>query len=507
METTMMMRLGRTVALTAAVLVAIPGYGLAATYYVANSGSDGNACGAAQTATTPKATFASAWGCLAAGDTLIVADGNYTAAEPPVGKSGAAGNPITIRAANDGGARINARMVFKGSAYLTFIGFKVTGPSTAVMLQSNGPGKMSHHLTFQRFAFTCTNTNLNDDSCFQITDGTHHVLLEDFWGWGGGRYTVMLYGGPGGNPPNTTADFNTLRRGVLRMGPSTSTSGNPQAGLSIYYASNNLVENVIVVDSQAASNSSNSAFYLTTHGAPPEVSANKYFGVIALNNLGKGWYLDHNGVGNNNEIRNSVLWDSSQGGIETYSSGTCANTVIDHLTIGSSNSDGIANYGCSTVSVTSSVIVNNGGVGVKKGSAGSMGTVNWNVLFGNTSGPRSGVSAGANDKTTDPALKYIGRIEAGSSAVGGGQSGTNAGANVTTRYQDGVLTTQPLWPWPNEARIKKDMCTDAGVTRGFCASPSLTDYIWRYLGNANPYASGTPPAPAPQPATDFRIIR
>jgi hypothetical protein len=134
-----------------------------------------------------------------------------------------------------------------------------------------------------------------------------------------------------------------------------------------------------------------------------------------------------------------------------------------------------------------------------------MGTVNWNVIYGNTSGARSGVSAGSADKTTDPGLKYIGRVEAGTSAIGVGEGGTNAGANVTKRYQNGVETTQALWPWPNEARIKKDMCADAGVTRGFCSSTSLTSYIWGYLGNPNPYGSGT--VPAPQPPGNLRILR
>jgi hypothetical protein len=291
------------------------------------------------------------------------------------------------------------------------------------------------------------------------------------------------------------------------MGPSSSTSGNPQAGLAVYYGSNNLIENVIVLDSQAASNSSNAAFYLTTHAAPPQVSNNKYYGVIALNNYGIGWYLDHDGVGSSNELRNSVIWGATGNGIETYSSGTCASNVLDHLTLGSSGRDGVANYGCSGLQVTSSVIVGNSGYGLKKGSAGTMGNVNSNVLYGNSSGPRSGVAAGSRDKLADPALRYLGRIEPGSAAAGAGEGGTDAGANVTMRYQDGTQTTQPLWPWPNEARIKRDMCTDAGVTRGFCGSPSLTDYVWHYLGAANPYTNITTTPVPPAAPTNVRIIR
>jgi hypothetical protein len=76
---------------------------------------------------------------------------------------------------------------------------------------------------------------------------------------------------------------------------------------------------------------------------------------------------------------------------------------------------------------------------------------------------------------------------------------------VQRRYQDGVQTTQILWPWPNEARIKKEMCTDAGVTRGFCSATSLTDYVWNYLGNGNPF--GGTQTQAPRAPLNVRIIR
>jgi len=47
-------------------------------YYVAVSGSDSNSCQQAQSASTPKATFASAGACLAPGDVLLVRGGVYS---------------------------------------------------------------------------------------------------------------------------------------------------------------------------------------------------------------------------------------------------------------------------------------------------------------------------------------------------------------------------------------------------------------------------------------------
>jgi hypothetical protein len=467
----------------------------ATTYYISPSGSDS----AAGSATAPWATFGKAWGVLNPGDTLIVKDGTYNQnAAPPAGKSGAAGNLITVQAQNDGLAHITQAVSFRNNSYVAFIGVKITGSNNAVEVGSNGTGFMSHHLNFQRIGFNCTVTN-NDGACFSLGDGTHHILLEDSWGWGGGRYTVLAYGGPGGNPPNTTCDYNTFRRLVLREGPNISSSGNPQAGLSLYYASNNIVENVIVLDSVPASDSSNAAFYLTGHEPPPNTSSNRFYGVLALNNLGVGWYLDHNGTGSNNELRNSVIWDSTVGGIALYAAGTCASNLVDHVISGAHTGSGLENY-CDATSVKSSIFVNNSQYGMRQGSGqGSIAASNWNDFYNNASGARLNVSAGANDKTANPALLYLVRIETGSACVGGGEAGTNCGADLTKRYQDGTITPTPLWPWPNEDRIKKEMCTDAGVTRGFCGAQTLTKYIWEYLGNPIPpeIYGGSPPPAAP----------
>jgi len=454
-------------------------------YLIAPTGSDAN-----NGTTAPWLTFSKAWSVLAAGDTLQVADGSYASVSPPAGKSGAAGSNIVIRAVNPGGAKFTAELSLKGNAYLSFIGFKITGSSSAVYVESNGTGKPSHHLTFQQIGFTCTDVSLNDNECFGLNDGTHHVVLEDSWGWGGGRYTVSCYGGPGGSPPNVTCDNNTFRRLVLRMGPSTSSSGNPQASLALYYASNNIVENVIAIDGHAASNSSNSAFYITGHAPPPDADNNKYYGVIALNNLGTGFYLDCSGaVCNGTEVYNSVFWASADGGAAmTGGSGagdSCSPGIFDHNTIGAAKGPGYELYACYNQTLTNNVFFSNQGFGVNKSNTGSITTNHHNGYFGNTSGARQNLAAGTGDLTSDPGFKYITQIEAGSPYKNTGSSG-DIGANVINRYQNGTLTGTPLWPWAYEARIKTEMC--AGVATGWCGTTkTLTQYIWGYLGNASPY--------------------
>jgi hypothetical protein len=53
-----------------------------------------------------------------------------------------------------------------------------------------------------------------------------------------------------------------------------------------------------------------------------------------------------------------------------------------------------------------------------------------------------------------------------------GTSHNGAGARLTNRYVDGVLTNEPLWPWPMEDRIQAEL----GI--------SVTDLITNILSQA-----------------------
>jgi len=78
----------------------------AATYYVATNGSDINPGTNAQ----PWATFSKAMTILQPGDTLLIKDGTYYQSLD-VTISGTAGNPITIKAENDGQAIVDGQSV------------------------------------------------------------------------------------------------------------------------------------------------------------------------------------------------------------------------------------------------------------------------------------------------------------------------------------------------------------------------------------------------------------
>jgi hypothetical protein len=130
---------------------------------------------------------------------------------------------------------------------------------------------------------------------------------------------------------------------------------------------------------------------------------------------------------------------------------------------------------------------------------------NKNVTYTNTYNPNSYSGTGVvhvNPLTSG--LLYLPRIETGSALASYGTSGGQVGARILRRIgTSGTLygeagynteTSDNLWPWPNEDRIKADFASVASVgARGFATGASkdgsaqtLTKYIWEYLGNQIP---------------------
>jgi len=58
-------------------------------------------------------------------------------------------------------------------------------------------------------------------------------------------------------------------------------------------------------------------------------------------------------------------------------------------------------------------------------------------------------------------------------------------ADIDFKYIDGNKTDQPLWPWPNQELIKRDMCAEGERQSDWCKTDlSLTDYIATYRHKA-----------------------
>jgi hypothetical protein len=195
-----------------------------------------------------------------------------------------------------------------------------------------------------------------------------------------------------------------------------------------------------------------------------------------------GYYMGSEGqVTSTNElVQDGILY----GGVFGVSELKGNNIQYIRLTLVGSSGEGFGIFGGSAT-VQDSIIANN----ASKACDGV--TPTGSVSFGNGSN-----NCGTVISPFTNGLKYLARTEAGSVLAAGGTSGGPRGAQVTnqigtsgTLYGDAgynTTTAASLWPWPNEARIKQEMCTAAGVTRGFCSAVSLTDYLWSALGNPTP---------------------
>jgi hypothetical protein len=451
------------------------------TYRLSTTGSDSNSCTAAKSAATAKKTLSSVAGCLTAGDTLVIAAGTYAGSSNAVGvlPSGSAGKYITVQAETDGAVIFTAGVSLSSRSYLTFVGLRFNNTDAEKALDGD-------HLRFLRCAFQGGAASGN---VVNVGIGGSYILLEDCWVFGtGGRYKVMVY----------RANHIVLRRVVVRDDAGWSVNASdPEAGIAVYESSYVSLQNCIAVDFDLSTYASTytGPYYLTGHAGNPSSSNCEYLGNLALNYKGGGLYVDTDDGGTNLVIRDMVFY---KGEVGLAASNTSIPMTAQRLTVGSQGSNqGVVNWSRNSMTVSDSVIFDTG--------ASAQGA---SVSYTNTYNPSDLSGTGIthlNPRTNG--LLYLPRIEVGSALKTGGASNGQRGAQIVSRVgASGTVhgesgfntdTGTALWPWPNEARIKQEMCSDVGVTRGFCSSSSLSYYIMNQLGNGNPYSSGTSAPAAP----------
>jgi hypothetical protein len=197
----------RTLSATAAVWLGIsvmPSAARADTYYASpDGGGDGS------TAESPF-RIAEFWDVAAPGDTLLLLDGTYTGADsaiaPPEGLSGVEGQPITVRAQNDGkvlldGGGAREAIHLSGNDWYVIEGMdaccSVPDDSFDVYLNS------SSAVRFSRASHNVVRRVVAWDGGFGIHSGSEHNLLEDVAAFGMTR--KLFSASQGGN-------FTTIRR-------------------------------------------------------------------------------------------------------------------------------------------------------------------------------------------------------------------------------------------------------------------------------------------------------
>ncbi len=445
-------------------------------WWISTAGSDSND---GRTRATAFRTFHRAFQSMGGGDTLYVDDGTYFDSVGGFGgkwttdiPSGSSGKPTRIRGFNphavvvDGQGRRLPLYIYK-TQYVEV--------SDMVFVNSNDNPvtvEQSSYVTLRRVG--AANAPANCDNCVVVgVYESDHVLVEDVWTWGLGRYGVLLWHG----------NNNIARRTVTRYdGSGANSTTNPKAGAVLYSEDNSIAENNVTLDHNASAAGVRSAFFTTSTSFP--LGSVKWLGNIAINMpnfVNGGIHIDSlNSVGTVTLINNVVanLTGGPLGGI--FAENGNGQLVARHNTIYNVNSAGIRTEGGWSATVSDNLVVRASSeclraAGSLSGSSNHM----WSC---------SGGLPGVGLLNADPLLKYLLRIEPGAPGKGTASDGGDRGATIVYRYLNGTLTNLPLWPWPNEAFIKQDMCTRAGVTRGWCGTnKTLTQYIWEALGNPSPY--------------------
>lgn len=453
--------------------------GSGTSYYVSTTGNDNNA----GSASSPFLTIQKGLSVLSPGNTLMIRDGTYGGSSNSLINlpNGTPGNTITIQAENEGNVILAAGLTMAHTnSYLTFQGLRFQ--------DSNGRAILGNHLKFFRNEFkggcasgNCVNTAVGTNDYNDTAD----ILFEDNWWHGqGGRYNLLVY----------NANRVVVRRAVIRHDAGwTDTKGDPEAGLNFYNSSDCSAQNVVIVDNDLTYHTWQGAFYSVYNNSSPNATLNNsWYGNIALNGRAVGFRLDGNGPVTGIVVQDMVMWDH-ESSAAMGSGSSVIGVTLNRITAGTSKFSG-ASIGFEQYATTYAGTVTNAIVANTNADAFAVSMTYFDSFNnGNT-------SAGTGRVLYSPftnGLSYLTRIEAGSALKTAGSGGGQIGAQIVNRIgSSGTLqgesgwnvdTGTALWPFPFETRIKKELCTDPGITRGFCSSLSLTDYIHNYLGNGNPY--------------------
>jgi hypothetical protein len=555
-----------------------PMLGWASIYYVCDTGSTcgsgwstGSDSNSGTSKSAPMKTISSGIQKLSSGDTLIVGDGTYAGAantinyqasnvQPPSGASSS--SPTIIKAENDGGPNIT---------YASAAGIQILGNENidaSGFAPDRGPSSQ-HYIIVQGFVVSGSQATISGSKYIKFINigsvdswagnninigagFSEYCLFEGCYAWGGGRYKFSSF-----------HSHHTIFRncvGRLDYVEMTSNENDPIATYSMYSSTNIEVQNCIDVDSDTEKWGGTGSLQIERpYGAffNPSTSPTIYSGpinwtnCITLNNkLGFG-ASDDNTYPVNAHYTNVIGWAIAPTNHANYSSTpvdiihTQGSAYIQQCTIGNVTSPGTNNLfwnawsgnngGTPTTSGINNIWINITNIPINQMFYGVK-TLTNNLIYGSGSPPYT--TSGAEPSgtlTTNPIssshLKYLTRLEDGSSLKTVGQSGARMGAEILYQYgksgtlwgeagyaslQDGTngQATVKLWPFPNEALIKTKMAGyknhSINGARGFCTTGkqkngtdtvTLTSYIWEYLGNQIPsdiYGGSASPPPTVQ---------
>jgi hypothetical protein len=355
------------------------------------------------------------------GETLVLRAGTYTSLKL---KACTAAAWCSVRAESDGTVIVPDLNIGPGNWYTSLEGLKTAGSGSVV---TGGFVKLKR-MSFKGGPATGNGVSLQIGTN-DWTPGAHDILLEDSWVYGGGgRYKVLVY----------NSDRVVLRRVVVRHdGGWKYDQQNPQGGIAIYDSTNVRAQDVMCLDSAQGLDGFEACIYLVSNGTTATKAAlNLVSGAIVIDSPNNGIAAEGTNPANWS-VQDAAVLRSAQGGFNTNGSG--------HMTVtrAYANVKG-APFAAWNGSLSASLCIYKGG--------------------SNSGASLSNCSSTLPASITQP------------NALGQGPQITNRiGVDGTLFGEPGFedLTAVPLWPWPNEERIKADF----DAVRPAFGGRSLTGYV------------------------------
>ena len=442
------------------------GHALGATLYLSPQGNDRHD---GLRREHPLRTFAQAFATMKGGDTLVLLDGEYTEAEtggmasagPRSGQppSGSPEHPTTILAETPGEAVMRADVVLgQRQAKARYVTLQGLTALAHVSLYN------TDHVTLKDMgAGAGLSIGTNDHDA-----GNTYNLIEDVWVWARGERGIAV---------NYRAHHNVWRRVVVRGDgcgrPECQGDGNPNIGFTVYDSHDVSVQNMIVVDRVLSpGDAPYGDFAAASHtGGLYTFGRNEWLGTLSINAPDIGYYLEPD-VDTVEvptiRIANAVAAHAAMGGFNLARAGR--GNVIENISASTRSGDAVR----IAPALGADGILRN----VRVQGSGRFGI---NSAYQPQQVQVTGAWSEGSFNQTRPA-----------SARAPSTPSQPAGAIIRHRYgQDGsrfgdpgynALSQVPLWPWPNEARIQREMCTT--TTRGFCkpGGPTFSGYVREQVG-------------------------
>lgn len=444
------------VILLSVLLLCLPTWGQAATYYLNDAGSDSNR---GTSTGAPWLTWAHAFANSACGDTLVVMDGTYvpkTHGNPVLTKTCTASTVFTVRFQNQRAALIagtGAADSFQvlDSAYVVLDGLRI---KSADSTSGGGSGlairgtvefpNTSHHITLRNLLIYDNDRYHNTALLFLRY--TKNTVIEDTELYSFHRHGVLIY----------YSDFNVVRRlychsrnrADIAGGYVSATTTQGESCVAVYPGNDNIIENVISENNLSIAESNASSLN----------RRNQFLGNIALGTQ-YGYIITARGDNATLQTQDQTIRDYV--GVNVVKTGVYSRSSLNTQVFNSTSINtggkgfvadvqtGVSGGGVYSFFCTNCLATLNNSTGFHVTSDIQTWTINYSSSFGNNDNYYPDVTANITNKISEainPALGtcYLWLPDA-SPLKRAGLGGADIGATILYRYKNGALTNVPLW--------------------------------------------------------------